>query len=78
MSTGVEIIETAIKFARKWGYTVKNIPKNKAKILFCDENFHGRTISIISASNDPARKDYFGPSENAFIRVPFNDVQAVE
>ena len=78
MNTGAEADETAIKLARKWGYKKKGIPENKAKIVCCNENFHGRTITIISMSNDPvAYKDY-GPYTPGFVRVPYNDTEALE
>jgi len=78
MNTGAEADETAIKLARKWGYQKKGIPENEAKIVCCNENFHGRTITIISMSNDPvAYKDY-GPYTPGFVRVPYNDTEALE
>ena len=78
MNTGAETDETAIKLARKWGYKKKGIPENKAKIVCCNENFHGRTITIISMSNDPvAYKDY-GPYTPGFVRIPYNDTEALE
>ncbi|HKL09582.1 MAG TPA: ornithine--oxo-acid transaminase [Bacteroidales bacterium] len=78
MNTGAEADETAIKLARKWGYKKKGIPENKAKIVCCNENFHGRTITIISMSNDPvAYKDY-GPYTPGFVRIPYNDTEALE
>jgi len=76
MSTGVEAIETSIKFARKWAYKVKKV--TEAHILFCDKNFHGRTTAIISASDDPLRKDQFGPYECGFSRIPFNNIKALK
>jgi len=78
MNTGAEADETAIKLARKWGYQKKGIPENEAKVVCCNENFHGRTITIISMSNDPvAYKDY-GPYTPGFVRVPYNDTEALE
>ncbi|MGM0505261.1 MAG: aminotransferase class III-fold pyridoxal phosphate-dependent enzyme, partial [Bacteroidota bacterium] len=78
MNTGAEADETAIKLARKWGYKKKGIPENKAKIVCCNDNFHGRTITIISMSNDPvAYKDY-GPYTPGFVRIPYNDTEALE
>ncbi|MDY6801721.1 MAG: ornithine--oxo-acid transaminase [Bacteroidota bacterium] len=78
MNTGAEADETAIKLARKWGYQKKGIPENEAKIVCCNENFHGRTITIISMSTDPvAYKDY-GPYTPGFIKVPYNDTEALE
>lgn len=61
MNTGAEAVETAIKLARKWGYEKKGIPANQAKIVVCQNNFHGRTVTIISASNDPVATENFGP-----------------
>jgi len=78
MNTGVEGDETAIKLCRKWGYKRKGIPENKAKIIVCEDNFHGRTITVVSMSSDPdARKDY-GPYTPGFVTVPFNDLDALE
>ncbi|MEE4196187.1 MAG: ornithine--oxo-acid transaminase [Bacteroidales bacterium] len=78
MNTGAEADETAIKLARKWGYQKKGIPENEAKIVCCNENFHGRTITIISMSTDPdAYKDY-GPYTPGFVKVPYNDIEALE
>ncbi|MEA2105791.1 MAG: ornithine--oxo-acid transaminase [Bacteroidota bacterium] len=78
MNTGAEADETAIKLARKWGYQKKGIPENEAKIVCCNENFHGRTITIISMSTDPvAYKDY-GPYTPGFVKVPYNDTEALE
>ena len=78
MNTGAEADETAIKLARKWGYQKKGIPENEAKVVCCNENFHGRTITIISMSNDPvAYKDY-GPYTPGFVRIPYNDTEALE
>jgi len=78
MNTGVEGDETAIKLCRKWGYKRKGIPENKAKIIVCEDNFHGRTITVVSMSSDPdARKDY-GPYTPGFVTIPFNDLDALE
>ncbi|MFP4017612.1 MAG: ornithine--oxo-acid transaminase [Bacteroidales bacterium] len=78
MNTGAEADETAIKLCRKWAYKKKGIPENEAKIIVCENNFHGRTITIVSMSTDPdARKDY-GPYTPGFITIPFNDTQALE
>lgn len=78
MNTGAEGDETALKLCRKWGYKVKGIPENQAKIIVCDENFHGRTISIVSMSSDPdARADY-GPFTPGFVSIPYNDLDALE
>jgi ornithine--oxo-acid transaminase len=77
MNTGAEGDETALKLTRKWGYKVKGIPENQAKIICCENNFHGRTISVISMSTDPqARKD-FGPFTPGFIIIPYNDLKAL-
>jgi len=78
MNSGAEADETALKLTRKWAYKVKGIPENQAKIICCEGNFHGRTISIISMSTDPdARKD-FGPFTPGFITIPYNDIPALE
>lgn len=78
MNTGAEADETALKLCRKWGYTKKGIPANQAKIICCNENFHGRTISIISMSTDPDAYEGFGPYTPGFVKVPYNDVDALE
>lgn len=78
MNTGAEGVETALKLCRKWGYKKKNIPKDEAKIIVCESNFHGRTISVISASTDPASKNEFGPFTPGFITIPYNDIPALE
>ncbi len=78
MNSGAEADETALKLCRKWAYLKKGIPENEAKIICCEGNFHGRTISIISMSIDPdAYKDY-GPFTPGFIKIPYNDVSALE
>ena len=77
MNSGAEADETALKLCRRWGYEVKGIPENQAKIICCDGNFHGRTITIISMSNDPDSFGGFGPFTPGFIRVPYNDVDAL-
>jgi len=78
MNSGAEGDETALKLARKWGYMKKGIPENEAKIVVCENNFHGRTITIISMSTDPdAYKDY-GPYTPGFITIPYNDLEALE
>ncbi len=78
MNTGVEGVETAIKLCRKWAYLKKGIPQNQAKIIVCENNFHGRTVTIVSISTDPdARKDY-GPYTIGFVTIPFNDAAALE
>ena len=78
MNTGAEGDETALKLCRKWGYTKKGIPENQAKIIVCAENFHGRTITIISMSTDPVAKKDFGPYTPGFITIPYNDLDALE
>ncbi len=78
MNTGVEGGETAIKLARRWGYAVKGIPKNQAKILFAEGNFWGRTLAAISSSTDPSSYKGFGPYMPGFGIVPYNDLQALE
>jgi ornithine--oxo-acid transaminase len=77
MNTGAEGVETAMKLVRKWGYKVKGIEKNKAKIIFAKDNFHGRTISVISASNDPEATNDFGPFTPGIISIPYNNLQAL-
>ena len=78
MNSGVEAVETAMKLCRKWAYLVKGIAKDKAKIVFAQGNFHGRTISIISASTDDSAKKDFGPFLEGVLQVPYNDVDAFE
>ncbi|NMB57558.1 MAG: ornithine--oxo-acid transaminase [Chloroflexi bacterium] len=78
MNSGAEAVETALKVARKWGYISKKVPRNKAEIIVAEGNFHGRTISIISFSSEPAYKDDFGPHTPGFISVPFGDASALE
>ncbi len=78
MNTGVEAVETAMKLCRKWGYEKKGIPKDQAKIIVCDSNFHGRTIGVISYSTDPSATKNFGPFVPGFITIPFNDLSALE
>ncbi|HNQ12945.1 MAG TPA: ornithine--oxo-acid transaminase [Bacteroidia bacterium] len=78
MNTGAEAVETAIKVCRKWAYQVKGIEENKAEVIVCGNNFHGRTISIISFSSDPDAKKEFGPYTPGFVSIPYNDVHALE
>ncbi len=78
MNSGAEADETALKLCRKWGYDVKGIEENKAKIIVCDGNFHGRTITIISMSTDPESYKGFGPYTPGFEVVPYNDIPALE
>ncbi|MEO6683048.1 MAG: ornithine--oxo-acid transaminase [Ginsengibacter sp.] len=77
MNTGAEAVETAIKLCRHWAYRVKNVEQNKAKIIVCDGNFHGRTMAIISFSSDPVAKKDFGPYLDGFISIPYNDLLAL-
>ncbi len=78
MNTGAEGVETALKLCRKWGYEKKGIPVNEAKIIVCEGNFHGRTISIVSFSSDLTAKQNYGPFTPGFITIPYNDTQALE
>ncbi|HEX5950624.1 MAG TPA: ornithine--oxo-acid transaminase [Actinomycetota bacterium] len=78
MNTGAEAVETAIKSARKWGYKVKGVPDGRAKILVASGNFHGRTTTIISFSDDPGSKADFGPFTPGFVTVPYGDAEALE
>lgn len=78
MNTGAEAVETAIKICRKWAYEKKGIPENKAKIIVCENNFHGRTTTIISFSNDPVANTHFGPFTPGFERIPYDDLGALE
>ena len=78
MNSGAEGDETALKLARKWGYDKKGIPDNEAKIIVCENNFHGRTITVISMSTDPDARGGFGPYTPGFITVPYNDLDALE
>ncbi|HEU4633221.1 MAG TPA: ornithine--oxo-acid transaminase [Flavisolibacter sp.] len=78
MNTGVEAVETAIKLARHWGYLVKKISDQQAKIIVCENNFHGRTSAVISFSTDPAAKNNFGPYMPGFIQIPYNDLNALQ
>lgn len=78
MNTGAEAVETAIKICRKWSYEVKGIPTNEAKIIVCEDNFHGRTTTIVSFSNDPDARNNFGPFTPGFISIPHNDLEALE
>ncbi len=77
MNTGVEAVETALKLCRRWGYKVKGIPDNKAKIIVCAHNFHGRTISVISFSTDPSSTKQFGPFTPGFEIIPYNNTAAL-
>jgi len=77
MNSGAEAVETAIKIVRKWGYTVKGVPADQAEIIVCENNFHGRTISIVSFSTDPNSRNGFGPFTPGFKVIPFGDVRAL-
>jgi len=78
MNTGVEAVETAIKLARKWAYEIKGIKDREARIIVCENNFHGRTSTVISFSSDPSAKNHYGPYMPGFISIPFNDLPALE
>ena len=78
MNSGAEADETALKLCRKWAYMKKGLPENQAKIIVCDGNFHGRTITIISMSTDPDAYAGYGPYTPGFIKVPYNDIPALE
>ncbi|MCL6460745.1 MAG: ornithine--oxo-acid transaminase [Flavobacterium micromati] len=78
MNTGAEAVETALKLCRKWAYEVKGIPENQAQIIVCENNFHGRTTTIISFSNDESARKSFGPFTAGFIKIPYDDVKALE
>src|SRR5665648_158385 len=78
MNSGAEADETALKLIRKWGYKVKGIPQTEAKIIVCNGNFHGRTITIISMSSDPDAYNDYGPYTPGFINIPYNDLNALE
>jgi len=78
MNTGAEAVETAIKLCRKWAYEKKGISEDKAKIIVCENNFHGRTTTIVSFSNDPDARKNFGPFTPGFIKIPYDDISALE
>lgn len=78
MNSGAEADETALKLCRKWAYKVKGIPRNEAKIVVCNGNFHGRTITIISMSSDPDSYNDYGPYTPGFVNIPYNDTGALE
>jgi len=77
MNTGAEAVETALKLCRKWGYEVKGIAENQGKIIVCENNFHGRTTTIISFSNDEDARKNFGPYTDGFVKIPYNDTEAL-
>jgi len=78
MNTGAEAVESAIKAARRWGYANKRIPLDQAEIIVCENNFHGRTTTIVGFSSEPLYKDGFGPFTPGFVSVPFGDIDALE
>jgi ornithine--oxo-acid transaminase len=78
MNTGAEAVETALKLCRKWAYEVKGIDENKAEIIVCENNFHGRTTTIISFSNDPIARKNFGPFTNGFIKIEYDNIVALK
>lgn len=78
MNSGAEAVETAVKLARKWSYEVKGIAEDAAKIIVCENNFHGRTTTIVSFSNDPDANQNYGPFTPGFVKIPYNDLQALE
>jgi ornithine--oxo-acid transaminase len=78
MNTGAEAVESAIKAARRWGYARKSIPQDRAEIIVCDNNFHGRTTTIVGFSSEPLYRDGFGPFTAGFVSIPFGDIEALE
>lgn len=78
MNTGVEAVETALKISRHWGYQVKKVKKDKAKIIVCQNNFHGRTLGVISFSSDRVARNDFGPFLEGFEAVPYSDIEALQ
>jgi len=78
MNTGAEAVETAVKLCRKWAYEKKGVEEQKANIIVCEGNFHGRTTTVISFSNDPEARKNFGPYTPGFIKISYNDIQALE
>ncbi|MFC4721830.1 ornithine--oxo-acid transaminase [Geojedonia litorea] len=78
MNTGAEAVETALKLCRKWAYEIKGIDENEAEIVVCENNFHGRTTTIISFSNDPVARKHFGPFTKGFIKIEYDNLQALE
>ncbi|MDO5017483.1 MAG: ornithine--oxo-acid transaminase [Porphyromonas sp.] len=78
MNSGAEAVETGVKLGRRWGYEVKGIPDGEALVIICEGNFHGRTISIVSMSNDPSAYRHYGPYTPGFVRIPYNDVPALQ
>lgn len=78
MNTGVEAVETALKLSRKWGYEVKKVEEDKAVIVICEGNFHGRTTGVVAFSSDPTAKTNFGPFTPGYVAIPHNDLAALE
>ena len=78
MNTGAEAVETALKLCRKWAYEIKGIDENEAQIIVCENNFHGRTTTIISFSNDPVARENFGPYTKGFIKIEYDNLNALE
>ena len=78
MNTGAEAVETALKICRRWAYQEKGIEENQANIIVCENNFHGRTTTIISFSNDPVARENFGPYTKGFVKIPYDNIQALE
>jgi len=78
MNTGVEAVETALKICRRWAYRVKGVAENQAKIITCENNFHGRTLNVISFSTDPTCREDFGPFNSGYYSIPYNDLAALE
>ena len=78
MNSGAEAVETAIKTVRKWGYMVKKVPRHKAEIIVCENNFHGRTTTIVGMSSEPQYRDDFGPYDGGFRMIPYGDLKALE
>lgn len=77
MNTGAEAVEVAVKFARKWAYEVKGVPDNQAEIIVCNNNFHGRTTTVISFSSEPLYKEHFGPLTPGFVQITYGDAKAL-
>lgn len=78
MNTGAEAVETALKICRKWAYEVKGIDENEAEVIVCKNNFHGRTTTIISFSNDPVARKHFGPFTNGFLKIEYDNLKELE
>jgi ornithine--oxo-acid transaminase len=78
MNSGAEAVESAIKAVRKWGYKIKGVPEDKAEIIVCENNFHGRTITIVGFSTEPQYRDGYGPFTPGFKIIPFGDSEALD